>query len=366
MKVIVLFIALTGLMSLFGCGNKVNFDGSAKDQSSLGEVPTIIPSQPNPEVPDINPPVIDDPPIVLDPVPVEPEPELPPPDVPSPSPVITPEPPVVVTPPPPPPTPLKLKAGTCAVGNSEIILSCLNCESEAPILPPPLLSKKAQELLDIMTASCSIHNDSDPRGLVPATHDELLKRLIQCSPTLYPDSNFVNTQAWTIDRLLNNRQAQLAAFSGLYYTSVTRDFETYFGIDVGEARYTFCRREPSFNSGAIYPIEYYQQDHGPIYNMPPLYATANRYRNQLRNCLAESLRNPNPQQTPTIPGIDCSYESAEGDMSQLVVEKVNAWQDQGHTVYFEGFNQCGVMDRPEQFLDRSEPIKLAIKKCHQQ
>ena len=354
MKAIVLLVALTGLTSLVGCGNKVNFSGHS-NEGAFSEPPPIV---------DVPPIVPSNPPVV---------PEQPPVVTPEEPPVVVPEePPVVVVPPTEPPVvnpppvqlPLNLKAGTCSIGAGEQILSCLNCASTAPVLPPPILSRKAQELLDIMTVGCAIHNKSDLPGYVPPTHEELLKRVIQCSPTAYQDTAFQSTQAWTINRLLTNPVAQQSAFGGLYYNSATTDFETYFGLDIGEARYTFCRRLPSFSNEGIYPKEYYDSLYSDIpYTLPPIYVKAQRIRNQLRTCLANSLANPNVPQQPIKPGVTCSYESAEGEMGTEVVDRVHAWQNQGLTVYFEGFEQCGVMDRPEKYLDNPVQIKIAVKKC---
>lgn len=328
MKSLVIFIALTGLMSLVGCGNKVNFSAIPTEGSFATPPVVIVPTQPGVETP------------IVQPLPVEP--------------------PVVVT-----PKPLNMKNGTCAVGSGEKVLSCLDCASTAPVLPPPILSKKAQELLDIMTAACSIENKSDPKGYVAPNYDQLLKRVIQCSPTGYPDTAFLATQGFTINQLLTNLVAQKNAFGGLYYNSASRDFETYFGLDIGEARYTFCRGQASINTNGVYPIEYYDSLYsGQPYTLPSIYVKAQKTRDSLRNCMANSLRNPNVPQNPTVPGVTCSYESAEGEMNQLMVDKIKEWQQQKHVVYFEGFNQCGVLETPEQLLDNDQSeIKIAIKKC---
>ncbi len=328
MKSLIILIALTGLTSLVGCSNKVNFTGLPTEGSFATPPILIVPTQPGVETP------------IAQPLPVEP--------------------PVVAV-----PKPLNLQKGTCAVGSGEKVLSCLDCASTAPVLPPPILSKKAQELLDIMTVACSINNKSDPKGYVAPNYDQLLKRVIQCSPTAYPDTAFLSTQGLTINRLLTNPVAQQNAFGGLYYNSASTDFETYFGLDIGEARYTFCRGQTSINSNGVYPIEYYNSLYsGQPYTLPSIYVKAQKTRDSLRNCMAQSLRNPNAPQDPTIPGVTCSYESAEGEMNQHVVDKIKEWQQQGHVVYFEGSNQCGVLDTPEQLLDNSQShIKIAIKKC---
>lgn len=349
MKTRVLLIALTGLLSLIGCSNDVSFS-QRSSENSLGPAPVApIVVSPEPENP-VEQPVVPAPITPVNPVPIEPPP------VPIP---VVPPPPVVI-----PNKPLNLKSGTCAVGAKEQVLSCLSCQSIDPVFPPPLLSRKARELLDIMTVGCSIHNASDPIGYIAPTKEELLARLIQCSPITYQDTAFEATQANTIKRLLTDATTQYKTFSGLYYNHSTTDFETYFGIDIGEARHAFCMGYSSFGIGGIYPKEYYDSiADGTPYFPTPIYVKAQRIRGQLRSCLVESLKNPNPHQDPVIPGKTCSYESAEGEMSSLVVDQVNEWKKLGHTVYFEGFNQCGIAESIEQFLDSRDSIKLAIKKC---
>ncbi len=317
-------VVVTGL-SLVGCGNKVNFSDNPVEGAFVSN-PVIVPTQPNP-------PEVEDPPVVIPPTPQQPS--------------------------------LSLKAGTCAVGSNEQVLSCLDCESTAPIPAEPILSRKAQELLDIMTVGCSIHNKSDPRGYVPPTRAQLLKRIIQCSPTAYPDTAWELTQKSTIGSLLTNATAQKSAFGGLYYNWATTDFETYFGLDIADARYTFCRHDrQNISDGGVYPKEYYDSLYdGSYYVLPPVYVRAQKIRSNLRGCIDASIKNPNVPQPPATPGETCTYETAEGEMSELVVAKVHEWQAQGHEVYFEGFGQCGIIDRPEQFLDNNGFIKIAIKKC---
>lgn len=259
---------------------------------------------------------------------------------------------------------LNLKSGSCPVGQEEKLLSCLHCQSKAAEPAPSLLSRKAQELLDIMTEGCSIRNASDPAGYRPPTREQILKRLIQCSPTLYPDTNFVGSQKFTIEALLKKSAAQHSAFGGLYYNWASTDFETYFGFEIAEARYTLCRGDVTFKPGGVYPREYYDALYqGVPYTLPSQWKKAQVIRENLRRCMAESLRNPNPTQLPGKPAVNCSYETAEGDMSRLVVEKAQAWMQQGHQVYFEGFNMCAVLENPESLLDKTGPVKIAVKMC---
>jgi hypothetical protein len=331
MKTAAKLVALAGLLSLIGCGNKVHFDGFDNAQGVLSS-----PSSPTPE-----PPVI----------------------VPTPAPAPAPAP--TPTPIPEPPKPLDLKSGACPAAPGTQVLSCLSCASTPAVIPPPLLSRKAQELLDIMTAGCAIHNGSDPKGYDAPTHDELLKRLIQCSPTAYQDTAFIGTQSWTINALLTNSSAQKAAFSGLYYNGASTDFETYFGLEIKEARYAFCFGGATLTADGVYPKEYYDSlIDGRPYTLPPAYVKAQKIRQQLKNCMADSLAHPDRTQAPTIPAVNCSYESAEGEMSQLVVDQFNSWKAQGLKVYFEGFNVCAEMTDANVFMEnKGAPIKLAVKKC---
>ena len=276
-------------------------------------------------------------------------------------------PPSVIVPPAPviPPAPsLISKAGTCAVDQNEKILSCLDCQS-APATPaPPILSMKGQQLWDIMTAACSIENRSDPVGYVAPNREELLTRLIQCSPTLYPDTSYVSTQRLTIEALVSNPRAQQLAFGSLYYNAASTDFETYFGLEISEARYTFCRGQRSINDNGVYPIEYYNSLYdGMPWVMPRIWKDAQVIRNNLRNCMARSSSNPHVVRPPGRPGITCSYESVEGEMSSELIAAAQKWVDKQLKVYFEGFNQCGETDYPENLLDRKGFVKFATKVC---
>lgn len=315
-------IITSSLILTVGCSNKVNFAGTdASEGFASIEVPNTVTEPP--------------------PVTTTPPPEMPLPVVPQ----------------------LELKAGTCPL-QGEQILSCLNCRSTAATPAPPILSRKAQELLTIMTAACSIRNASDPAGYVTPTREQLLHRLIQCSPTAYPDTAFVNTQELTIRELTTNPVAQNAAFSGLYYTIISPDFESYFGLEVSEARYSFCRGEPAIRSGGIYPIEYYNALYSDqSYTLPPVWVAAQRIREDLRNCMARSLSNPNVNQPPAIPGSTCNYESAEGMMGAEIIALAQQWIRQNRRVYYEGFNSCGEMEFPESLSDQRGPIKIASQVC---
>lgn len=282
------------------------------------------------------------------------------------NPQVTPPSPVVVPPTPviPPAPQMISKAGTCAVDQNEKILTCLDCQSTPPTPAPPLLSLKGQQLWDIMTVACSINNKSDPVGYIAPNKEELLERLIQCSPTLYPDTIYVNTQKSTIEALLANPRAQQLAFSGLYYNSASTDFETYFGLEISEARYTFCRGQQAINNNGVYPIEYYNAFYdGRYYELPPVWKKAQIIRNNLRNCMAKSLSDPNVIRPPGKPGVTCKYESVEGEMNSELIASAQKWINQNQKVYFEGFNECGETDYPENLLDRTGFVKFATKTC---
>jgi hypothetical protein len=313
--------SIVGLVTgVVGCGNQVQFSEQL--------LPTQLIEAPSAEIPSVI---------------------LPPPETPNPV---------------PPPAPrVTLKTGTCGVGG-EKILGCLNCESTQPIPAPPVFSRKGQALWDLMVAACSIPNKSNPAGYTAPTREQILQRIIQCSPDAYPDSSWMGTQQATITRLLNDPSAQRKAFGGLYYNSASTDFETYFGLDIGEARYTFCFGQASFGTQGVYPKEYYDAWYdGGYYTLPPIYVRAQTYRSQLRNCLASSLQNPNRPALPGTPGKTCGYKSAEGEMSEALVQTARQWIAEGHEVFFEGLNQCGVMSSPESYLDEKGLVKLAVKYC---
>ncbi|MFN8789904.1 MAG: hypothetical protein ACK5Y2_00435 [Bdellovibrionales bacterium] len=370
---------LAGLMAslvLSACDNNVDFAGRALDKLKAEtpanpddddvpdeDVPPVIDQPPTPPVtpppaPPVEPPAppVEPPPPVQPPAPpVEPPapPVEPPPPVQPPPPVVVPEPPA-----------LNLKSGTCGPTPGEALLSCLNCRSTPAQPAPPLLSRKAQELLTIMTAGCSVPNGSDPRGYKAPSREQILRRLVQCSPTLYPDTAFNGTQQRTVEALQKDPAAQRRAFSNLYYNSASYDFETYFGLEFSEARYTFCWDRWGVSQNGIYPKEYYDAViEGQPYTLPARWVQANRIRQTLRNCLEESHLKPNPPQQPGQPGRSCRYESAEGEMSSRVIEKAQEWQSKGYEVFFEGFNMCGRLNSTEDLLNKTGFVKIATSIC---
>ncbi|MFN8845281.1 MAG: hypothetical protein ACK5V3_05015 [Bdellovibrionales bacterium] len=258
----------------------------------------------------------------------------------------------------------QMTSGACPVNARQQILSCLDCESTPPVPAPPILSRKGQDLWDIMTVACSISNKSDPTGYRPPTREQVLARLIQCSPTLYPDTAFESTQAKTIHALKTDRKAQENAFKNLYYNSASTDFETYFGLEISEARYTFCRGSSAIGSGGIYPIEYWNAWYeGQNYPLPPIWKRAQVIRNSLRNCMQKSLTHPDVNQPPATPGRNCRFESAQGDINSEILNQANKWINEGHEVMYEGLGQCGALDYPDSLLDSKGKIKIAIKIC---
>ena len=312
--------------TLVGCGNKVNF-ANPTNQSAFSSSPDVPPVQDTP--PPVNNPPVDNPPPVVQPSPT-----------------------------------LQLKSGVCPLGSSEQVLSCLSCSSQAPVVAPPLLSVKAQRLLDIMTVGCSVQNASDAANYAPPTRDQIMQRLIQCSATAYPDTTFTGTQSATIQALLTIATVQQLAFSSLYYNAASPDFETYFGLEIAEARNTLCRGQSAINPGGVYPPEYYDAQYSGLpYTLPTAYVKAQQTREQLRNCMRASLTQPPPSQAPASPGVTCSYESAEGVMSQLVTDKANEWLAKGQKVYYEGANQCGEVQNASQLGSVEGNIKIATQVC---
>ncbi len=256
---------------------------------------------------------------------------------------VTPEPPVAAKGP-------VMSKGVCASDSSTKLLSCMNCV--VPQLPPPMpqFSKKGEALFEIMTAACQVPNGSDPQGYKSPTRADLLRRMNRLSPVLYPDSAMNDIQVSTISSLLNDPAAVKKMFGGIYYSGVnptTTAFETYFGIETIEARYTFCYAGGTngsdegssgtfnrYNSTPLQSKKYidcvYTAD--PTYcRETPEYITANTYRRELRNGMNESINNP---YKPTAPGVQstCAWEKFEGKTGDAANEQVRTWLQGGFTI----------------------------------
>ncbi len=269
--------------------------------------------------------------------------------------VITPEPqpsppPILPVPvPPAPPAPVVTK-GACADDSSTRLLSCMNCLVPLPPPLPPQFSKKGQALLDIMTASCQVKNKSDPTGYVPPSRAELLGRLNRLSPSLYPDTPMTALQISTVDSLLTNPKAVKDMFGGIFYSGVTPQtvaFETYFGIETIEARYTFCYASAAngtaegisstfnrFNSTPLHSKAWIDCQYGSDPSNcreNAAYQAGNVYRNQLRTSMNESINRPYIAPKP-IPIAKCDWEKFEGLYDERADRQIQVWLASGYKI----------------------------------
>lgn len=356
---------LGALLALSACDNPVEF---SKDESSNqtiqgpGDIQDPVPVEPPPVV---VPPPVEPPPVVVPP-PVEPPPEEPPPVLPPPV-----EPPPVVVPPPvepppvePPPPSYEKNQGACSGDSSTSLVSCMKCDVPQAVPPPPQLSRKAQELIQIMSMSCGVPNRSDPAGYQPPTAAELLERMQQCSPTLYPDTAYQNTEASTLEGLLGKeawlREKLFKRF--FYYPPYTDDFATYFGLEIVEARYMLCYHDGGI-PGDMYPIEYIRSDDRLNFVMPELWINANRVRRQLENCMAKSLTTPYVPPKPD-PGYKCDFENIKGPAGDKIKDQVKDWLKANYKVGFESesLGLCGQVEKISD-LPSTGDIKAAGYYC---
>ena len=249
----------------------------------------------------------------------------------------TPEPPVVVTPPVVPPVPPvkpqpKITSGACAANSSTVLTSCEVCQ--VPLNPPapPQFSQKGQSLIDVMALGCSIPNKSAPKNYVAPTRAELIQRLNRLSPVFYPDSAMSAQQVSVIEGLKVSTALQNKMFGGLWYQPPYSDaFETYFGIEVGEAVYQLCYQSADSKFTPTNTTEVHSKQYldctinsGFGCTESTAYKNANIYRNQLRAGMLESINNPYvaPPQTPSK---SCQWEKFEGYYDMGGAEQVAKW-----------------------------------------
>ncbi len=251
---------------------------------------------------------------------------------------------------PPGPNGPTLSKGVCAADSSTQLLSCMSC-----IVPPvPVtsqFSKKGEAFFEIMNATCKIPNGSDPVGYVPPTRAELLYRMNRLSPTLYPDTPMTPLQVSVVNALRTDLATQKKFFGGIFYSGVTEPtiaFETYFGIESREARYSFCYADDGDTTVGIFDVVFTRHNStglpskkyldcwyntGDWYNCKetPAYVDANLYRNQLRRAMTESIVNP---YTGSPAGVQqtCSWEKFEGMNGAAAAAQVKSWLAGGFTI----------------------------------
>lgn len=277
-----------------------------------------------------------------------------------------PTPPAVVEPPPADPVYESAK-GHCSSDSSTAVVSCLTCDVPMVAPPPPQLSRKGRELLEAVHSQCQVKNKTDSKGYVPPSKEELLDRLQQCSPTLYPDTAFQASEENTISRLMAQEPWLIKKmFSGLYYQPpYSDDFASYFGLEVGEARHMFCYGEMAGVSGQMYPIEYWQSEDRFSFVMPPRWAKANQIRETLIRCMQESLTTPYVPPTPD-PGYECDFETMKGPSGPKIREKIAKLLRDGYKVGFENSNQgiCGQVVSEEDLNHTDGDIKIGAFRCN--
>lgn len=252
------------------------------------------------------------------------------------------EPPVVAGP--------VLSKGACAADSSTQLLSCMNCI--VPAVPiTSQFSKKGEAFFEIMAAACQIPNKSDPRGYVPPTRAELLYRLNRLSPTLYPDTPMTPLQISVVNSLRTNSDTLKKFFGGIFYSGVTEPtiaFETYFGLESREARYSFCYADDGDTTVGEFNVVFTRHNSTGLpskkyldcwyessawYNCKetPAYVDANLYRNQLRGAMTESIVNPYTG-TPAGAQQTCSWEKFEGMNGDAAAAQVKSWLASGFTI----------------------------------
>ncbi|MBC7465291.1 MAG: hypothetical protein H7256_04810 [Bdellovibrio sp.] len=191
-----------------------------------------------------------------------------------------------------------------------------------------------------MSIGCSINNKSQPKGYVPPTREELYARFNRLSPVFYPDSVMSAGQKSTINGLLTDPNLQKKVFGGLWYQPPYSDyFETYFGASIGEVANFVCYK----NSNSTFNLNSYTQLQSKKYldclssdnsfncQETSDYITANKYREQLRVGMVESVYRPYVPPTPT-PSKKCGWESFEGDYDLGGEKTLSNWLKSGYNI----------------------------------
>lgn len=226
-----------------------------------------------------------------------------------------------------------LSKGLCNQDSSTSLTSCQKCDVPLNPPPPPQFSQKGQSLIDIMSIACSVPNKSAPKNYIAPTREQLVSRLNRLSPTLYPDTQMSQIQLSVVQGLKQDSNLQKKMFGGLWYQPPYSDaFETYFGLEVGEAVTQLCYNsvDSKFNPYNATPLvskQYidcqYQADPFSC-KESSLYIQANTYRSQLRQAMIASIQNPYVALKPT-PSKTCAWEKFEGLYSLGGAEQLGLW-----------------------------------------
>jgi hypothetical protein len=166
-------------------------------------------------------------------------------------------------------------------------------------------------------------------------------------------------------------------FDGIYYSGVTpesRAFETYFGIEIIEARYAFC-----YNSnGEGASVTFSRTGGGPLQSKEYVdclytpawyscreraeYVEANTYRSQLRNAMTQSLVSPYVPPAAEVQKT-CSWEKFVGPNDNRATAQINNWLSQGFTIgaEIESLRMCSAVTAPLSGV--TGQVTLAAYRC---
>lgn len=239
----------------------------------------------------------------------------------------------------------KYTQGSCSI-NGITVLSCLKCVVPAK-KQQPMLSEKAQALFKIMNQACQVKNKSDPQDKSIISDSDRMSYLNRADELNYPTTEVTKSQEKLIQDLsVENSNLVKKLFGGLWYQPpYSDDFETYFGIDIKEAKSLFCfgvEKETSFGLDQISPLlsrKYIEcQSRSRNCQELPAYNLANSYRLMLQSSIIKSLENPfNDDQL--VPLKKCKWEKIEGTYNSLMETKLLSWLDSGYSVSAEFTNQ---------------------------
>lgn len=255
-----------------------------------------------------------------------------------------------------PSDPVVYKQGACSKEKLDV-LPCLSCQiSQRPIDIP--WSVKAAQLAKIMEHGCATRNGSDPPGYRPPSRSELVQLLSRASQDLYPETPTTARQKFHLEKWLENDKTYIKKlFGGLFYNPpYSNDFETYFGLELKEARLYFCYHDSQntfspYGDSDLYSVEYYQcmhENHSSACKEKAEYIAANKYRDQLIYSIYQSIHNPfNDQEL--VPVDKCQWVSMAGNYNVEMETTLIDWKNKGYeiSVSFE-------TDR-----SRCEPVSLA-------
>lgn len=261
------------------------------------------------------------------------------------------------------------KSGACAADSSTSVTSCMKCT--VPVAPPeePPMSLKARQLMASMTAACQVYNRSYGSPYTAPVQADHFAKLNRCSALLYKDSAASSGQSSTVSRLVAADSSLVnKMFTGTWHQPPYSDhFKTYFGIEVYDAARIFCQQNTSVFPGFVYPADYVDQiNRDPFgYKLPQEYVLANQYREGLKTCLAESMRNPwTPG--PGVPQKSCSFETLSGEFGPTLTTQVSQWISLGRKVAAEVKNVglCLELHNLEDLLRYNGEITVGTYVCN--